>query len=108
MTLEEMQARQRTLEKLGRSRAELRLLLEPPTAAHGSPAAAGAADGAFPRSRTMRLLLSGKGLGVVGALLGLMLSRPAPALRLLRLLPVGRITLLALRKAIGALGAGQR
>ena len=90
--LEEQEARRKVLEKLGGSRAELRQLLDPPRPPGGAQAPGGEPAGGwpdgFPRSRTMRLLTSGKGLGTVGALVaGLLMSRPALALKLLRLLP---------------------
>jgi hypothetical protein len=44
----------------------------------------------FPRSGTMRLLLSSRGLGALAvAACGLLVSRPALALRVLRLVPLG-------------------
>jgi hypothetical protein len=47
-------------------------------------------ESGFPRSGTMRLLLSSRGLGALAvAACGLLVSRPALALRLLRLVPVG-------------------
>jgi hypothetical protein len=48
--------------------------------------------------------LSGRGLGTVGAILGgLLLARPALALRLVRMLPIGAVARVLLRRAIGAL-----
>jgi hypothetical protein len=59
--------------------------------------------GAFPRSKTMKLLLSGRGLGTVGAMVGgLVMARPALALRLLRMLPTGAIARLLMLKAVSA------
>jgi hypothetical protein len=74
--------------RLAQSRAEIRRLLEPPVneVAGGSPSAR--EMGVFPRSRTMRMLLSGRGLGVIGAILGgALIARPALAWRLIQLLP---------------------
>ncbi len=109
MSPQEEAARRRALETLRESRAQLRRLLDPPPSAgrDGAPAAAGSAE--FPRSRTMRLLMSERGLSFAGALLaGLLLARPALAIRLLRLLPVGGISsALLLRKALAAFW-GQR
>ena len=106
-------ARDETLAKLAQSRAEIRRLLEPPAnpAAEGgaeSPAADGDRGGTFPRSRTMKLLLSGRGVGTVGAMVGgLLMARPALALRLLRMLPTGAIARMVLIKAISALRSTQ-
>ncbi len=103
-----------TLAKLARSRAEIRRLLEPPprldsgserrrndeSSAHppGDPG-----DGEFPRSHTMRLLLSGRGIGTIGAVLGgLAMARPALALKLLRMLPTGAVARLLMVKAVSA------
>lgn len=62
--------------------------------------------GEFPRSRTMKALLTGRGIGAVGALLGgVVLARPGLALRLLRLIPAGRIARMLTSKAVSALRA---
>jgi hypothetical protein len=85
-----MDPRKRALARLAQSREEIRLLLDPPSA----PGTAGALPTGtdFPRSRTMRALLSSRGLGALGALAsGLLIARPALALRLLRLLPAGTV-----------------
>ncbi len=88
MTDEEDVARSSVLIRLAQSREELRELLHPPRNEDGSPASSGD-PGAFPRSRTMRMLMSGKGLGTLGAVAsGLLIARPALALQLLKLLPV--------------------
>jgi len=48
--------------------------------------------GGFPRSRTMQILMSGRGLGTLGAAAaGLLIARPGLALRLLRILPVSAV-----------------
>ncbi len=63
------------------------------------------ADGAFPRSRTMRALLSSRGLGAVGALVGgLLIARPSLALRLLRMVPVSAVGKMLIAKAVSGLG----
>jgi hypothetical protein len=89
--------------RLESSRGELRALLEP--SATGAPYGQRAGRG-FPRSRTMRLLTSSHGAGTVAALgAGLFLSRPAMALRLLKIIPLGaafRMLLLRLFTASGA------
>jgi hypothetical protein len=107
-------ARDDTLVRLAESRAEIRRLLEPPPRPHPGPGAAnegdgygeadGGGDGVFPRSRTMKLLLSGRGLGTVAAVVGgLLIARPALGLRLLRMLPVGALSRMLLVKGIAAL-----
>jgi hypothetical protein len=101
--------RQEILLRLAQSRAEIRSILEPaPRAEPGSPEAAAEAAGGghrmFPRSRTMRVLMSGRGLGTVGAMVGgLLMARPAFALRLMRLLPVEAVARVVLVKAITAM-----
>jgi hypothetical protein len=101
-------AREETLARLASSRAEIRRLLEPPPREpEGEGSAAGGGDrDAFPRSRTMKLLTSGRGFGTVGALLGgLLIARPALALRMLRLLPLGALGRMLVVKGIAALRA---
>lgn len=99
-------SRSETLAHMARSRAEIRRLLEPPQHPAGSDQ--GAVDGArgFPRSRTMKLLLSGRGVGTVGAVVGgLIMARPALAIRLLRMIPTAAIARMLLVKGISALRA---
>ena len=87
--------------KLVQSREELRSILDP---APGEYAYAG-----FPRSRTMQMLLSSRGLGTLGALAGgLLIARPALALRLLRLVPAGSVAKMIMARAIGALKSKSR
>jgi hypothetical protein len=75
--------------RLAQSREELRSLLDPPrTESDAGNSMAGDYPGGFPRSRTMQMLMSGRGLGTLGAVAaGLLVARPALALRLLRMLP---------------------
>ncbi len=99
-------ARRDTLARMEVSRAEIRRLLEPPDHSAGAEgqAEARALPGEFPRSRTMQLLLSGRGIGTVGAVVGgLVLARPALALRLLRMIPAGAVARMLLIKGIAAL-----
>jgi len=103
-----------TLAKLARSRAEIRRVLEPPPRlkpgadggrnGEGVPHdRSGPRDGVFPRSHTMRLLLSGRGIGMIGAVLGgLAMARPAFALKLLRMLPTGAVARMLMVKAVTA------
>ncbi len=96
-------ARIETLARLQESRAEIRRLLEPPPRP-ASPGESAERPGSFPRSRTMKLLLSGRGLGTVGAVVGgLLLARPALALKLLRILPTGAVARMLVVKAVSAL-----
>jgi hypothetical protein len=91
--------------RLAQSREELRVLLDPPPSARngGSQFSANGLGG-FPRSRTMQALLSSRGLGTLGALAGgLLIARPALALRLLRLVPASAVGKMLIAKAVGAL-----
>ena len=75
------------LTRLAVSREELRALLDPPRNEEGGAGEPGDYR-SFPRSRTMQLLMSGRGIGTLGALAaGLLMARPALALRLLRMVP---------------------
>jgi hypothetical protein len=99
-------AREDTLARLAASRAEIRRILEPPPPASpgAGPDGGGSAPGSFPRSRTMKMLLSARGAGTLGALAcGVVVARPQLALRLLRMLPAGAIGRILLVKAISAL-----
>ena len=77
------------LARLAQSRQELRQLLEPPEERIYAAATSGAGARGFPRSRTMKWLLSGGGLGLTAVAGGLLVARPALALRLLKMLPSG-------------------
>jgi hypothetical protein len=96
-------ARDDTLARLAASRAEIRRLLDsPPRVSPGDDP--DTPTGAFPRSRTMKMLLSARGAGTLGALAcGVVVARPQLALRLLRMLPAGAIGRMLLVKAISAL-----
>ncbi len=99
-----------TLAKMAESRAEIRRILEPrPRPARGDAepiAGETIRDDVFPRSRTMRLLTSGRGLGTAGAMIGgLALARPAMAFRMLRMLPTGAVARMLLVKAFTAFRA---
>jgi hypothetical protein len=91
--------------RLAQSRAELRMLLDPPPAdSDGGGEARVNGHAGFPRSRTMQTLLSSRGLGTLGALAGgLLIARPALALRLLRLVPASAVAKMLMAKAVGAL-----
>jgi hypothetical protein len=107
MTDPDAAARAAIVARLAASREELRRIFEPPSKENGG-SAPGAYPGGFPRSRTMQLLMSGRGLGTVGAAAaGLLVARPALALRLLRMLPAGAIGRMLLTRAVTALRAKQ-
>jgi hypothetical protein len=91
--------------RLAQSREELRTLLDPPPAqGNGGTDTAARGSGGFPRSRTMQMLMSSRGLGAVGALAGgLLIARPALALRLLRLVPASTVAKMLMAKAVSAL-----
>jgi hypothetical protein len=97
--------------RLAQSREELRAILDPPRRDNGGgnmPGEArggfGEARGGFPRSRTMQVLLSSRGLGTLGALAGgLLLARPALALRLLKFVPASAVAKILMAKAVDAL-----
>jgi hypothetical protein len=101
-------ARAEILARLAASREELRQILDPPPedpAAAGG-AQAGASPGGFPRSRTLQILMSGRGLGTLGAAaVGLLVARPGLALRLMRMLPAGAVAKTLLIRGIAALRA---
>jgi hypothetical protein len=90
--------------RLAQSREELRTLLDPPPTQGNGGADGSRGLGGFPRSRTMQMLMSGRGLGTVGALAGgLLIARPALALRLLRLVPASAVAKMLMAKAVSAL-----
>ena len=99
-------ARAAILARLAQSREELRLVFEPPP--NQPDADGGSRRAGFPRSRTIQMLMSGRGLGTLGALAaGLIAARPALALRLLRMLPATAIGRMLLLRAFTALRAKQ-
>ena len=106
MNAKEMSDRDAIIARLAESRAEIAHLLEPP-AESGEQGADGPEDaegGSFPRSRTMQALLSGRGLGAVGAMAGgLLLARPALAWRLLKLLPASAVARMVLSRIIASM-----
>jgi len=109
MTQRDDAAREQVLARLAKSRAEILRLLEPPAEeAAETRRWRSSVPGEFPRSRTMQMLLSGRGLGVVGALLGgLFVARPALAWRLIRMLPTNAVARALIVRAIAALRAKQ-
>jgi hypothetical protein len=96
-------ARIEILASLAKSREELSQILDPPPETQAEHERA-FGPGEFPRSRTMQMLMNGRGLGTVGAIAGgLLLARPALALRLLKLLPAGQIARLLAVRGLSAL-----
>lgn len=110
MTDRDEAARAEILARLAVSREELRRVLDPPRAEPGANGSSspGAESAGFPRSRTMQMLMSSRGLGTLGAVAaGLLIARPAMALRLLRLLPAGGFARMLLMRTFTALRAKQ-
>jgi hypothetical protein len=109
MTDRDEAARAEILARLAASREELRRALDPPrneSDAGGSKHSDH--SGGFPRSRTMQMLMSGRGLGTLGAAAaGLLIARPALALRLLRILPAGAVAKTILLRVVAALRTKQ-
>src|SRR5271165_6692818 len=101
----DLAARTEIRRKLAESRAEVSRVLDPPRVQSGGNGQAGApGHSGFPRSRTMRMLLSSRGLGTMGALAaGLLVARPALALRLLRFLPVSAVAKTLIARALSTL-----
>jgi hypothetical protein len=111
MTDRDEAARAEILVRLAVSREELRRVLAPPRKepnADGSSIGDAHPGGEFPRSRTMQMLVSGRGLGTAAALAAsLLIARPALALRLLRMLPAGAVARMLLMRAMTRLRARQ-
>ena len=98
------EARDEILARLAQSRAEIRRLLEPPPDDTEAESPGAREPGAFPRSRIMRTLMGGGGLGAAGAILaGLFIARPALAWRLIRMLPTGALARAAIVRGIAAM-----
>jgi hypothetical protein len=98
------ETRDEILARLAQSRAEIRRLLEPPSDEFAGEERGARESGAFPRSRTMRTLMGGGGLGVAGAILaGLFIARPALAWRLIRMLPTSALARAFIVRAIAAM-----
>jgi len=97
-------ARNAILARLAESRAEIRRLLEPRPGESRNADRERGGPGGFPRSRTMQMLMSGRGLGAVGATAaGLLMARPALAWRLIRMLPTGAVMRVVMARVLGSL-----
>jgi hypothetical protein len=107
---DEAARREQILASLAQSREELRQLLDPERIDAEGERAPGDHAGGFPRSRTMQMLMSGRGLGTLAAVAGgLFIARPALALRLIRMLPASAVARWAMVRAVSALrGQGAR
>jgi hypothetical protein len=105
MTPGDSSERDAIMARLAQSRGEISRLLEPPPEdSEGERPGPSGAPGGFPRSRTMRALMTGRGLGAVGALAGgLLLARPRMAWRLLRILPTGAVARMVVGRLMGAM-----
>ena len=101
--------REALLVRLAESRAEIGRLLEPPpTGDTDEGTTETRLEGSFPRSRIMRTLMTGRGLGAAGAIAGgLLLSRPRLAWRLLRMLPTSAVTRLMIGRVVVAMRGRQ-
>lgn len=93
--------------RLALSRAQLREILDPQR--DGSIRGENGEvrqNGAFPRSRTMRMLLTSRAAGTVAAVgAGLLISRPSIVWRLLRMIPAGAIARMTILRLFTARGA---
>jgi hypothetical protein len=93
--------------RLKASRSEISLLLDPPRDESGALTEAGGTGGGgsgFPRSRTMQMLTSNRGLGALSVLAsGFLIARPGLAFKLLRLLPTGGVAKVVIARALSAL-----
>jgi hypothetical protein len=104
VTDQDAETRAEILARLAESREELRRRLDPPRNGSDGGSKAGDYPGGFPRSRTMQMIMSSRGLGTVGAIAaGLLIARPALALRLLRMLPVSAVARMLMLKAFTSL-----
>ena len=94
------------LARLAVSREELRRVLEPPRREGQDPSDPTPRGDGFPRSRTMQMLMTGRGLGILGTIAaGLFVARPTLVLRLLRMLPAGAAARMLLLRAFTAMRA---
>jgi hypothetical protein len=104
MPAEDEAARREILARLAQSREELRHMLDPVRTEADDEAASGDHADGFPRSRTMQMLMSGRGLGILAAVAGgLFIARPALALRLIRMLPASALARWVMVRAVTAL-----
>jgi hypothetical protein len=94
------------LARLAVSREELRRVLEPPRREGQDPSDPAPRGDGFPRSRTMQMLMTGRGLGIIGTVAaGVFIARPTLVFRLLRMLPAGAAARMLLLRVFAALRA---
>ena len=109
MTDQDDAARAEIVARLAVSREELRRVLDPTHHEPGGGSTHRDGSGVFPRSRTMQMLMSSRGLGTLGAAAaGLLIARPNLALRVLRMLPAGAVAKTLLLRAFAALRTKQK
>lgn len=90
--------------RLQKSREEVSVLIDPPREVAGPAQVNGKVH--FPRSRTVQMLVSSRGLGALGVLAGgFLIARPALALKLLRLLPMGAVAKIIIARTVSALNS---
>jgi hypothetical protein len=94
------------LARLAESREELRRVLEPTRREAEDPTDPAPRHSGFPRSRTMQMLMTGRGLGIIGTIAaGVFVARPTLVLRLLRMVPAGAVARVLLLRVFAALRA---
>jgi hypothetical protein len=103
MTDQDAEKRNQVRARLAGSREEYRTILDPsldnPESGKTSASLAN-----FPRSRTMRTLLSKRGLGTLGAVAAaVLLARPKLALKVWRMLPARVVKRLLIGRALAML-----
>jgi hypothetical protein len=103
MTAQDEEKRRLVRARLALSREEYRAILDPPHK-HHEAGETPAGPAGFPRSRTMRTLLSKSGLGTLGAVLAaILVARPRLALKIWRMLPTRMVRKLLIGRALGML-----
>jgi hypothetical protein len=103
MTDQDAEKRNQVLARLAQSRGEYRTILDPP---HDNPedGKTSASLANFPRSRTMRTLLSKRGLRALSAVAAaVFLVRPRLALKVWRMLPARMVKRLLIGRALAML-----
>jgi hypothetical protein len=103
MTDQDAEKRNQVLARLALSRGEYRTILDP---AHDHPedGKTSASLANFPRSRTMRTILSKRGLRTLGAVVAaVFLMRPKLALKVWRMLPARVVKRLLIGRALAML-----
>ena len=103
MTAQDEEKRRLVRARLALSREEYRAILDPPRV-HPEAGETPARVAGFPRSRTMRTLLSKSGLGTLGAVAAaILVARPRLALKLWRSLPTRMVRRLLIGRVFAML-----